>query len=196
MWPAATSTTIPSGSLRPSLTMVFKSEPSVFDVRTRPAARSKKNKRPAVFATDFAVSDLEALEDAMEAFVPFFVVSFIERCFDRSALNRLDEGAEAGNGLADNQVLHLERALVGIESFRIYEKAPDVVVSGNAVAAEQLACPCDRLAALGCREGFGKRGMRVRHLAFGLQLGHAHQEALRSGDVGEHLGQEVLHHLE
>jgi hypothetical protein len=48
----------------------------------------------------------------------------------------LDEGAQAGNGLAENQVLHLERALVGVESFRIHEESPDVVVSGDAVAAE------------------------------------------------------------
>src|SRR5260370_36213836 len=46
MWPPATSTTIPSGSFLPSLTMVFKSEPSGFDVRTRPTARSRKNRRP------------------------------------------------------------------------------------------------------------------------------------------------------
>src|SRR6266478_3139907 len=147
MWPPATSITIPSGSFRPSLTMVFKSEPSGFDERTRPAARSKKYKRPTVFAADFTVS-------------------------------------------------HLERAFVRVERFRIHKESSDVVLSGDAVASEQFSRPRDRLAALGCREGFGKGCMRVRHLAFGLQLGHAHQEALRSGDVGEHLGQEVLHHLE
>src|SRR5882724_3164145 len=193
MWPAATSTTIPSGSFRPSLTMVFKSEPSGFDVRTRPAARSKKYKRPTVFATDFTVSDLEALEEGMKSLFLSLFFSFIPRCFDGSALNQLDEGAETGNGLAENQVLHLERALVGVESFRIHEEPPDVVLSGDAVAAEQLASPRDRLAALGCREGFGQRCMRVGHLAFSVQLGHAHQEALRSGDVGEHPGQEILH---
>src|SRR6266853_6123954 len=39
---------MPSGSLRPSLTITFRSEPSGFAVSTRPALRSKKNRRPAV----------------------------------------------------------------------------------------------------------------------------------------------------
>src|ERR1700739_2238151 len=69
MWPAATSTTIPSGSFRPSLTIVFKLEPSGFDVRTRPAARSKKYKRPTVFAAAFAVFVLEIIDDI--EFLPF-----------------------------------------------------------------------------------------------------------------------------
>src|SRR5258707_3352695 len=74
MWAPATSITIPSGSFRPSLTMVFKSEPSGFDVRTRPAARSKKYKRPTVFAANFTVSDLEALEDGIGFFISFLVL--------------------------------------------------------------------------------------------------------------------------
>src|SRR5712664_4289944 len=196
MWPAATSTTMPSGSFRPSLMMVFKSEPSGFDISTRPAERSKRYKRPTVFATDFTVSDLEALEEGMKSLFLSYSFHLSHVVPKRSALNQLDECAEAGNGFAENQVLHLERALVGVKGFRIHEGSPDVVFSCDAVAAEQFACPCDRLAAFGGSEGFGQRCMRVRHLAFGLQLGHAHQEALRSGDVGEHLGQEVLHHLE
>src|SRR5437016_2384686 len=164
---------MPSGSFRPSLTMVFKSEPSGFDVRMRPAERSKKYKRATVFAASSAVSDLEALEDDIESFIPFSVAFIYERRFGRSALIWLDESAEAGNGLAENQVLHLEGALVGVESFRIHEEPPDVVLSGDAVAAEQLTRPRDRLATFGGSEGLGKRCMRVRHLAFGLELGHA-----------------------
>src|SRR5258705_13019726 len=102
---------MPSGSFRPSLTMVFKSEPSGFDVRMRPAERSKKYKRATVFAASSAVSDLEALEDDIESFIPFSVAFIYERRFGRSALIWLDESAEAGNGLAENQVLHLEGAL-------------------------------------------------------------------------------------
>src|SRR5258708_135593 len=110
---------MPSGSFRPSLTMVFKSEPSGFDVRMRPAERSKKYKRATVFAASSAVSDLEALEDDIESFIPFSVAFIYERRFGRSALIWLDESAEAGNGLAENQVLHLEGALVGVESFQM-----------------------------------------------------------------------------
>src|SRR5215469_3016083 len=48
MCAAATSTTRPSGNFRPSLMMVFKSEPSGFADKTRPAPRSRKNSRPDV----------------------------------------------------------------------------------------------------------------------------------------------------
>src|ERR1700694_1728803 len=48
MWSAATSTTTPSGSFRPSLTIIFKSEPSGFAENMRPPPRSRKNRRPAV----------------------------------------------------------------------------------------------------------------------------------------------------
>src|SRR5690349_5194550 len=101
MCPAATSTTIPSGSFRPSLTMVFKLVPSGFDVRTRPAERSKKYKRPTVVVTDFGVSDLEALEEAMNLLFLSVLLTFIERC-GRKVLSSLDEGAETGDGLAHN----------------------------------------------------------------------------------------------
>src|SRR6266480_1505064 len=105
---------MPSGSCRPSLTMVFKSEPSGFDVRMRPAERSKKYKRATVFAASSAVSDLEALEDDIESFIPFSVAFIYERRFGRSALIWLDESAEAGNRLAELQPLLavLERIFV------------------------------------------------------------------------------------
>src|ERR1700732_2922854 len=48
MWSAATSTTTPSGSFRPSLTITFRSEPSGFAENMRPPPRSRKNSRPAV----------------------------------------------------------------------------------------------------------------------------------------------------
>src|SRR6266853_6612694 len=57
-----------------------------------------------------------------------------------------DKGAEPGDRLADDQVLHLVGALVGVEGLGIGEKARGVVVGDDAVAAEQLAPPGDRLA--------------------------------------------------
>ena len=56
------------------------------------------------------------------------------------------KGAEASDGLADDQILHLIRAFVGVERFGIGEEARDVVVGDDAVAAQQLAAPCDSLA--------------------------------------------------
>src|SRR5260370_37555180 len=97
--------------------------------------------------------------------------------------NALNEGAKAGDGLAYNQVLHLVRSFVRVQCFSVCEKASHVVVGGNAVSAQQLPGPGDGLAALGRAERFRKRRMRVRQFAFGLQLGHAYDQALRSRNV-------------
>jgi len=102
----------------------------------RPAERSKKYKRATVFAASSAVSDLEALEDDIESFIPSLLLSFMNVVFGRSALIWLDESAEAGNGLCrESGSASAEGALVGVESFRIHEEPPDVVLSGDAVAA-------------------------------------------------------------
>ncbi len=64
----------------------------------------------------------------------------------------LQKGAESGYGLSDDQVLHLEGALVGVERFTIVEKASDLVVGHDAVTAENFSGPRDRLTALGGTE--------------------------------------------
>src|SRR5262245_20734016 len=107
-----------------------------------------------------------------------------------------DEGAEPGDRLADDQVLHLVRALVGVERLGIREEARNVVVGDNAVAAEHLSRPGDRLTRLGRRERLRKRRLLVRQLAFVRELGCANRHALAGGDVGEHLRKEVLNQLE
>jgi hypothetical protein len=48
MCQAAASSAKPSGSFRPSLTMVFKSEPSGFAVNMRPALKFRKKSPPQV----------------------------------------------------------------------------------------------------------------------------------------------------
>src|SRR5260370_22995859 len=92
------------------------------------------------------------------------------------------EGAEAGDSLADDQILHLIRAFVGVERFTIREEACRLVVGNDSVAAHQLTGPGNRLAAFGRGERLGKRGMGVRQLTFGMQLRLAHDPALRSRD--------------
>src|SRR5215475_13772373 len=93
-----------------------------------------------------------------------------------------DEGAEPGDRLADDQVLHLVRALVGIESLGIGKEAGDVVVDDNAVAAEHLSRPGDRLTRLGRRERLGKRRLLIRKLALICELGCANHHALAGND--------------
>src|SRR5260370_7069697 len=77
MWQGARSSRIPSGSFRPSLTMVFNSEPSGLDVRTRPAARSRKNRRPETgLAAGLAAFDFRFVDD-IELIPSFPIVRFV-----------------------------------------------------------------------------------------------------------------------
>src|SRR5580700_3102748 len=86
MWPASTSTTMPSGSLRPSLTIVFKSEPSGLHENTRPSLRSKTNRRPEVaFVVPFEDFDFAALEDIE------FTCSFSEIDLQKQKLSATSE---------------------------------------------------------------------------------------------------------
>src|SRR3984957_16556063 len=93
-----------------------------------------------------------------------------------------NEGAEPRNGLPKDQILHLKRAFVGVERFAIRKEARDFVVGDDAVTAQELAGPCNGLAALGRAERFRKRRVRVCKLALGMQLRLAHNQALRGGD--------------
>src|SRR5712671_1254247 len=189
---------MPSGSRLPSLTITLRSEPSGFAENTSPLLALRKNKRAVVaFAVVFLISHLEDLT-AMIFFAPLLLQVLADRLNKRPEFSSvpLDECAEPGYGFAENQVLDLEGAFVGVERFRIGKEAGNVVVCDDAITAQQLPRPCDRLAALGGGECLGECGMRVRQLAFRLQLAHADEQALRCCNVGEHLGEEVLHHLE
>src|SRR5262245_42699107 len=68
----------------------------------------------------------------------------------------LDERAQAGDRLRDDQRLHLPGALIGVERLGVGDEAADVVVEHNAVAAEQLPRPVHGLAhphsAIGLRQ--------------------------------------------
>src|ERR1700757_1443228 len=88
-----------------------------------------------------------------------------------------DEGAEASDSLADDQILHLVRTFVGVQRFTIRKEARCFVVGNDSVAAYQFTAPRDCLAALGRRERLGKRRMGVRQLTFGMQLRLAHDQA-------------------
>src|ERR1700733_10287659 len=114
----------------------------------------------------------------------------------RRRVERSREGADAGDSLADDQILHLIRAFIGVQRFTIREEACRLVVGNDSVAADQLAGPGNRLAAFGGSECLGKRGMGVRQLTFGMQLRLAHDQALRSRDIGDHFGEKVLDQLE
>src|SRR5438477_3209201 len=117
---------MPSGSFRPSLTIVLRSEPSGLAERMRPPLRSKKNKRLEKDLEPRFVSFLLVTVDDINSPAPFerLIRSSPSlqttgsnlhpwRLRNQSAVTRLHEGAQAGNGFADDQVLHLIRAFVG-----------------------------------------------------------------------------------
>src|ERR1700676_5391769 len=108
----------------------------------------------------------------------------------------LDEGAETRDGLADDQILHLIRAFVRVKCFAIGEETRHLVVCDDAIAAEQLARPSNGLSAFRRRKSLGERCMGVGQLAFGVQLRLTQDQALRSRDVGDHFGEQILHQLE
>src|SRR5258708_7110948 len=84
---------------------------------------------------------LSSVEELMA--IPIDVVDEHQTRLDRGL--PLHEGAEAGDGLADNQVLHLIRAFVGVERLGIVEEARDIVIGNDAVAAQDLTAPGHRL---------------------------------------------------
>src|SRR5262249_44457642 len=77
----------------------------------------------------------------------------VRKSFQVGALSAFStEGAEPGDRLAYDQVLHLIRAFIGIERLGIREEARNAVVGEDAVAAQQLSRPGARLTRLGRRE--------------------------------------------
>src|ERR1700685_1201266 len=60
---------------------------------------------------------------------------------ERRRVETSNEGAVTGDGLADDQILHLICAFVGVQRLGIAEEARDIVVGDDAVAAEHLAAP-------------------------------------------------------
>src|SRR5262249_38088302 len=105
------------------------------------------------------------------------------------------EGAEARDSPADDQILHLARAFVGIERFGVRKEAREIVVRNDTVSTQQLAPPRDGLARLCGAECLGERCMMVAKLAFIIHLRQANHEALAGRQVGKHLGEKILHHL-
>src|SRR3954465_2213185 len=77
-----------------------------------------------------------------------------------------NEGAVTGDGFADDQILHLIGAFVGVQRLRLVEEAGDIVVGYDAVAAQNLAAPRDCLARFRRAERLRQRCMMVAKLAF------------------------------
>src|SRR5882724_1157662 len=190
---------MPSGSRLPSLTMTFRSDPSGLAEKTSPLLALRKNNRAFVALTVVVVPSFDLEDLTAMSFLRSFVASSLWQTGwirkSRFTSIPLNEGADAGYRFTENQVLHLESAFVGVERFRIGKEAGNVVVCGDTITAQELSSPRDRLAALGGGKRLGERSMRIRQLALGLQLTHANQETLRCCNVGNHPGEEILHHL-
>src|SRR6266853_4618185 len=105
------------------------------------------------------------------------------------------EGADTRYGLADDQVLHLEGAFVGVKRFGIRKEASSVGFDDNAVSTEQLASPRHRLTQSGCAERLCERRMMIKHLAVVIYLRQPKHKALAGRHVREHSGEKVLYQL-
>src|SRR6478672_6045852 len=71
------------------------------------------------------------------------------------------ECAQAGDGLRDDQRLHLAGALIGVEGLGVGDEAPDVVIEHNPVAAEQLPRPVHGLAHPRAAVSLRQRGLLI-----------------------------------
>src|SRR6266404_2290881 len=80
-----------------------------------------------------------------------------------AACAALDERAEAGDRFADDQRVHLARALIGVDRFGVCHIATDMVLKQDAIAAEQLARPADCLTTFHRAERLRQRSMLVMH---------------------------------
>src|SRR3984885_16260681 len=158
---------MPSGYLRPSLTIVFRSDPSAFAASTRPAPRSKKKRWPeSESGASCVVRSLEAVGGiGLLSFSRCDAISYVHlsiewllfaahqvhrvrtrkcsnvlpqtvgafgvanrhthcaSCLALSLHPHLHESAQPRDGLTNNHVLHLIRTFIGVERFRIGEKA-------------------------------------------------------------------------
>src|SRR5882724_11522482 len=72
-----------------------------------------------------------------------------------------DESAQSGDGLSDDQRVHLPGALAGIDRLRVRDETSDMVLQQDAVAAEQLARIADGFPAFDRAERLGKRRMLI-----------------------------------
>src|ERR1700737_335816 len=118
---------MPSGGLRPSLTMVFASEPSGFTEITRPPLRSRKNRRPEVgLEPGFVIFDLETVVGGMK-----FACSFLSRVVRHSPSSE-DEGCVLVSGKSGN--------LTGPV---FYTKAPKPVIASPLWTPKKVARAVD-----------------------------------------------------
>src|SRR6202044_3984129 len=74
--------------------------------------------------------------------------------------------AKPGNGLTDDQILHLIRAFISVECFGSGGETRNVVVGDGSVAAPQFSAPGDSFARLGRAERLCQRRVMIAELAF------------------------------
>src|SRR6516165_2545611 len=107
----------------------------------------------------------------------------------------LHKGAQSGDRFADDQRVHFAGALIRINGFGVGDKAANMIVQENAVAAEQFARMADRLAALDGAICFSQRCLLVGHDTLALQLPQSQHQALSRRHVAEHANQKILDQL-
>src|SRR5262245_61366103 len=106
------------------------------------------------------------------------------------------EGAEPGNGAADDQALHGLRPLVRVQALHVRVVTHDVALQQDAVAAQQVPRLVDdgprRAGVVQLRE----RGHRAGQPPLRRQVPEPQAVELHRGQLGQHPGQAVLDDLE
>ena len=99
-------------------------------------------------------------------------------------------------GLADDQVLHLEGALVGVERLGVGEEAATLLSTMMPLPPQHLARPGDRFAHPRRVNALASEACWSSSLPCCLDLGEPQHHRLARRHVGEHPGDEILDQLE
>ena len=107
----------------------------------------------------------------------------------------LQEGAQAGDSLADDERLHFSRALIGVAVLRQSAKKRPTCSRQRCRFRRHLSRPGDCLAHLAVQNAFASDAWASVSLPSACHLGRTGDHALRSRNVSEHLSEEILHEL-
>src|SRR5215216_3660728 len=106
------------------------------------------------------------------------------------------EGPASGNGLADDEGVHVVGALVRVDAFEVCHVLHHAVVEQDAVSAQDVTSEGGRLPGLCYVVHLEHRDGRRREVASVFKTAHVDREQLRERDLINHLDELCLHELE
>src|SRR6266702_6586479 len=110
-------------------------------------------------------------------------------------MDLLYKGTEPGSCASDDERVHLTGRFVGVKSFRIGDKATDMIIQQDAVSTQHFTRVADALPHLHTTVGFCHRRVFILENTGFFKLCQAQAHAFTGGNVREHAEEQVLHEL-